>query len=908
MGRQDFFISHAGADDQWARWIGWQLIDAGYSVELDVWDWAAGTNFVDAMRIALERADRVLAVYTDAYFAGRHAQAEHTAAFTSPRSGRIVPVVVENCQIPELYAPLIRVELAGFDEREARRRLLDGVADRKGRPPRPVAFPGQTTAAHDLTAAAANAAVFPRRKPSVWNIPARNPFFTGRNDLLEILENRLRTVPGGPGEPVAIVPLQGMGGVGKTQLAIEYAHRHAVDYHAVWWVNADNPTLATTDLIDLATALSLPADGPPVTVLRLLWATLRERTDWLLIYDNVDDPASLADLRPPDTGQMLITSRNPTLRHVADLLEVGEFDRAESVVLLRRRCPALSGAQADQVAAAVGDLPLAVEQAGCFLTDTSLDVADYLQLLSTHPDQAGLADPTLDRHPGLAAVVAASRVRLHAASPPAAALLDQLAFCAPEPVPLTPETTVAAGRFGIRVGNTATTATVVRQIKSLGLARHAGTSLQLHRLVQAILRGRLSVDEQVRTHRAAQELVATAAPGDPDSPASWPSYAALTPHVQALTDDPNPGSSPARPEPDQFRALALAVTRYLHTSGRDTTGRLLAERTMLRWTLTLGPTHPDTLALATNLAACLWALGDQNAAHALHEDTLARRRRLLGDDHPDTLYSANNFAVCLWALGDMAAARALHEDTLARRRRLLGDDHPDTLRSANNLACVLADLGERQAARALDEDTLARRRRLLGDDHPDTSHSANNLAEDLRALGDVAAARALHEDTLARQRRVLDEDHPRTLRTAHNLAEDLRALGDVAAARALHEDTLARRRRLLGDDHPDALRSANDLAVCLWALGDVAAARALHEDTLARRRRLLGDDHPDTLRSANNLAEDLHTLGDLAAARALHQDTLSRQRRVFGDDHPDTRKTAQQLDDLDRKVSDARCN
>ncbi len=208
--RVDFFISHASVDQQWAEWIGQQLTGAGYTVELDVWAWAAGTNFVEAMRAALDRADRVLAVYTDAYFTRPFAQVEHHGAFTTEitsRPGRLVPVLVEPCDVPELYAPLVRIDLAGLDRDEARRRLLAGVAAPPGPPPDPVGFPGP---AGLLPAADVE---FPRRLPPIWNVPARNPFFTGRTGVLATIHDRLRRAAG---EPVAVVPLQGMGGVGKT--------------------------------------------------------------------------------------------------------------------------------------------------------------------------------------------------------------------------------------------------------------------------------------------------------------------------------------------------------------------------------------------------------------------------------------------------------------------------------------------------------------------------------------------------------------------------------------------------------------------------------------------------------------------------------------------------------------------
>jgi len=524
-----------------------------------------------------------------------------------------------------------------------------------------------------------------------------------------------------------------MGGVGKTQLAVEYAHRYGRGFQAVWWVDAENLTVATSGLIEFAAALTVPTHGTPASVLRRLWSALADRDDWLLIYDNVGDPIALSDVRPPERGRLLITSRSPAFSRLADLVEVGEFNRAESVALLVRRCPALSETQADQIAAAVGDLPLAVEQAGCFLADTSLHVTEYLHLIATQPAQAGLDDPTLDRHPGLVTIVTAGRVRLHAAGPAAAAVLDQLAFCAPEPLPLAPyrvsaSQDEAAAWFGIRIGDTATTAAIVRYITRFGLARQTGASLQIHRLVQALLRARLSAADRRRVLHAAEELVATAILGDPNDPITWPAYAVISPHVQALAEHHDGDIASADTEPEQFRSLLFDVSRYLHASGRDATGRRLIEAARRRWTDDLGADHPDTLSAAYSLAVKLWSLGNQVAARVLDEDTLARRRRLFGDDHPDTLRSAHNLAADLRELGDLAAAHALDKDTLARRRRLFGDDDPSTLRSAHNLAVDLRELGDLAAARTLVEDVLARRRLVLGDDHPDTKKTLQQLA------------------------------------------------------------------------------------------------------------------------------------------------------------------------------------
>ena len=688
----------------------------------------------------------------------------------------------------------------------------------------------------------------------VWNVPARNPGFTGRDALLAAVRQRLLA-----GDRAVVQALQGMGGVGKTQLAIEYVHRFADSYDVAWWVNAEQAGLIGDQFAALGAALGCVESGAGTGAVRAaVLADLHQRGRWLLVFDNAENPADIAGWLPGGAGHVLITSRERAWAEIAAPVEVDVLARAEAVAILRGRVTGLGAADADRLADRLGDLALAVAQAAGFMTETGMPAAVYLDLLATR------AGTLLDRAaPGssyprsLAAVTRLAADRLDREDPAAAQLASVCAFLAPEPVPddlFTSAPGELPGELAARAADPLAWRQTLARLARQSLARIDQRGLVMHRLTQAILRDRLTAEQSAATRACTEAILAAADPGDAGNPVSWPRWAQLMPHLLAadLAATGSPG----------LRRMACNACWYLLARGDTRTAYGLAADMRQHWRDRLGDDHENTLGNATYLAWALRAMGRYAEARDLDQDTQARRRRVLGDDHPDTLGSAGNLAIDLIRLGEYQAARDLNQDTLARYRRVLGEDHPNTLISAASLAVNLWNLGEHQAARDLDQDTLARRRRVLGDDHPDTLSSASNLAADLRTLGEHQAARDLDQDTLARRRRVLGEDHPSTVSSASNLAADLRTLGEHQAARDLDQDTLARRRRVLGEDHPDTLSSANNLAADLRTLGEHQAARDLDQDTLARRRRVLGEDHPETLRSANNLANDLRALAE----------------------------------------------
>src|SRR3954463_12578968 len=380
--------------------------------------------------------------------------------------------------------------------------------------------------------AAATTAV--RRR--VWTIPARVRGFTGRSALLAELEAALRS-----GGPTVVQAVPGVGGIGKTPAAIEYAHRHRAEFDIAWWVPAEDPALLPERLAELALALELTTATSPagVGVARLL-GELAVRDRWLLVFDNAEDPRALSRLLPEGRGQVLITSRNPAWRGIAATVAVREFTRAESITLLHRLTPDLTAAEADRVADAVGDLPLAVEQAGSLLADTGLTVDKYLRLLAER------ARDVLDHDPGgtypqsLAASWAVAFDRLAADDPTALDLLTLVAWCGPEPVPLSllvehpdplPE----------QLRPIATDPLVLARCTAIlhrrGMATVSPLGIQLHRIPAALLRARSQVSDVTAAAGWAATVVRLldeTAPGNVRiDPGGWPLWRQLLPHVLA---------------------------------------------------------------------------------------------------------------------------------------------------------------------------------------------------------------------------------------------------------------------------------------------------------------------------------------------------------------------------------------
>lgn len=588
----------------------------------------------------------------------------------------------------------------------------------------------------------------------IWGIPARPNGFVGRQDQLMALRAAFSVR-----KPAVVWSAGGTAGVGKTALALEYAHRNAGDYDVAWWVPASRPELIPDRLAALAEALGLagPGDHPSEAVARLL-GELGRHDRWLLVFDDAEDATELTPFLPDGGGHVLITSRRRRRGSIAVSVEVGEFTRRESVAVLRSHLPDLTDGEADRLARALGDLPLAVDQGGTLLATTGWTVRTYLRLLT---DSAQRLRPRHDPAGGYPMSVAASWQvtfdQLAGSDAAALQLVTLAAWLAPDAIPLTVFTGHPATLpepLATAVGDPLEWARALAVLRQRGVAMVDPDTLLLHRIPAALLRAHSPGPEPATGWAALAATVLRAAVPDDlwDDPAAWPVWRALLPHVVAVTDPAHDTTAAA----DDVDWLVEQLATHLHTRGEPRAARPLLERAFQRYRERLGDDHPGTLAIANNLAIALRELGEHDRADELDQDILTRLGHIVGDDTGGVAISlgradeppkppAPSHPVDSRVADKHEQARKQGQETLDRRRRILGMDHPDTLNTAHNLAATLFTLGRYEQACTLGQDTLERRRRVLGDDHADTFSSARDLARTLHAMGRHEQATELDE-------------------------------------------------------------------------------------------------------------------------------------------------------------------
>jgi tetratricopeptide (TPR) repeat protein len=701
-------------------------------------------------------------------------------------------------------------------------------------------------------------------KPNNLPLDSIGTLFKGREAFLDDLRSRLG-VPGG--RAAAIVnrlAVHGLGGVGKTRAAVEYAWRHTDDYTALLFVSAPSVAELRANLAGMAGVLGTTAEKASVEQQMaevLDW--LDTHPGWLLIVDNVDTEEAAAEvqrlLARLRSGHVLITSRIGNWGAGVEPLELDVLAPADAQALLlartpHRRAAADDAARAAEIAGELDGLALALDQAGAYIDKLRLSFAEYLDRWQARRSEVlRWHDLRLMQYP--ASVAVTWETTFAQLSEPERRLLEVLSWLAPEPIPL----------FLFDAAPLVEAIPDLREalagLAGYSLARFdaAGEAVVVHRLVLEITRGRIPVADRNAALQIALRAVNDVAQGDSRDVRTWPIWAPLAAHVEAVS---RYADAAGQTEPTARLMNDLGV--YWLARGQFRTAEPLIRRALGIGERSHGPDHPHVATYLSNLANLLRATGRMSEAEPLIRRALAIDERSYGPDHPDVARDLNDLAELLKYTNRLSEAEPLLRRALAIDERSLGPDHPDVARDLNDLAELLGDTNRLSEAEPLQRRALAIDERLYGPNHPAVANRLNNLAGLHIYANRMSEAEPLLRRALAISERCYGPDHPHVAIGLNNLAMLLEDTSRASEAEPLYRRALAIDERLYGPNHPAVANRLNNLALLLKATNRSSEAEPLYRrclQILIEFRHRNGHQHPNLHTALDNYRDFLQALG-----------------------------------------------
>lgn len=737
----------------------------------------------------------------------------------------------------------------------------------------------------------------PDDRPSIWHVPLRrNPFFTGRELVLERLVQWL-----GPGDGGRLYALTGMGGIGKTQTALEYAYRHAERYSAVFWLPADTREGCLAALGELAIVLDRTArrDQDYGRILAMVGDWFRRNAGWLLVLDDLEDPALLDEVAPSGPGSTLVTTRSRAIGLAGGQIDLLPLSRPEGTHFLLRRAkllspdssladvPAAEREAAEALVNRLDGLPLALDQAAAYLEETGCGLDVYLDHYRTqHIMLLGRRGRLARDHPdSVEATIHLAYRRVRQTNPAAGELLCLCANLHPDGIP---EEILGAGAPGLGpvlgpvVADPLRLDEALADLATLSLVRRDTQSrtLTIHRLVQDIARATLPADDERLWAGRAVTAIACALPGS--EPYEFSRFLRFV--SQAVTGVEMVARWRIRTA-DAARLLDRVGVHH-QLAGRYAAGRrLLSQALRMRQDL-LGRDHLDTAESLAHLAELAVVLGRYRRADVLASAALGIRQEQL--EPTDLLVGS-----ALGLVGMVRTERGRYRDAapvlqqaLEIQTRNLGREHPEVAETLSRLAEVSFMQGHYVEAERLLRQALAINVEVLGPEHLVTGTTAESLGTLYRYWGRNEEAAVQLQRALEVLSQTLGDEHPSVMTVLNGLARAKHGLGQTAEAEPLARRAMEVRERVFGPDHPKLAYSLQVLSEILLARGRYAEAERLARRGLAIRERIHGEEHQTLSISVDILAQICQSTGDVKEADVLYRRALTILERTVGNDHP----------------------
>ncbi|HJT59498.1 MAG TPA: tetratricopeptide repeat protein [Ktedonobacteraceae bacterium] len=755
----------------------------------------------------------------------------------------------------------------------------------------------------------------------LWYMPLRrNPFFTGRDEILVHLYNILRSKTA-----AALTQAQaisGLGGIGKTQIASEYAYRYRDHYQAIFWINASSRGTLSADFVMLATLLNLPEqqEKDQDIVVRAVKRWLSTHTRWLLILDNVDDLEMIVDFLPMNVvGDVLLTTRLQALGTIAQHIEVEKMELDEGILFLLRRTRVLapeasldeateeSRTVAEEVVTALDGLPLALDQAGAYIEETRCGLSQYLKLYGLRRKELLMRRGhfPIDHPTSAAATWSLSFQQVEQESLTAADLLRLLAFLDPEVIP---EEIILSGAaelgpsLGVVASDPLQIDTLFELLLRYSLIRRTPEtkSLSIHRLVQAVLKDDMDRATQRLWAERAIRAVNQAFPNVELE--TWERCQRCLPHVlicAASTEEYGLAF------PEAARLFNEAAS-YLGTHARYGQAVLLLLRTLAIRQQVLEVNHPEIARTLNDLGVFYSNQSKYEEAESQLQQALAMRQGMPGGQHPDTAETLYNLANLYRSQGAYMKAEPFYLEALQIRETAAGIASPIVAQSYYGLAKLYHSQEKYQQAETFCQRALYIQQQHLGEHHPLIASTLNMLAKIYQGQKKLDLAKEINLRALWIREVTSGEDHPNVATIINSLVEIYHATGLFREAEPLIARAIRIHEQSLGREHPFMAYSFSNKADNCLLQGDHMRAETYYKQALAIREQKLGINHPQTASTYYNLARLYSESGRLEEAEVLYRKALSIRENAFGPQHPIVARTLESFLSLLRTLSKER--
>jgi len=756
--------------------------------------------------------------------------------------------------------------------------------------------------------------------------------YVTRPRLQQKIKEQLPVIQGDDEQDTRILVIYGLGGSGKSQLALNFLRTCRQDYAAMFWIEAGQRETIERDYLSIYRILFGRLAGresltvEEVVVMVKNWFHGQSGRS-LVIFDSADtiddaDDASYIDLQYflPDAPSVdvIITTRSSRAQEMTALeaVEVADMEPAEAVELFRTSAKLdRTGSEVEEeillIVKELGYLALAVTLAGSYVAATPRLSSDLSQYLPEYRDRRKqLLNVKAQKHihrygESVLSTWETSFSVIARQSPMTARMLSLLAFLNFNDIFLDlfcPDTSSVArlndGVTGSGQGwrsfvaggdlvdrYMVESAFAILRTYSLVQRRHGQTAYTMHKLVHAWGRDRLDLEQQRYLSLMALELLTDIIPSAEGNSIFG---MRLAPHAMANFAIISATHTASATIDDKGFDSVAVVGNFLRGLGRWSDEYEIRAFHFGEICEAVGAAHPSTLTSMNNLANVLDNQGKYEQAEEMHRQALRLKETVLGKEHPSTLTSMSNLASVLRNQGKYEEAEQMHRQTLELRETVLGKEHHDTLISMNNLALVLKSRGKYKQAEEMHRQELRLGETVLGKEHRLTLTSMHNLARVLRSQGKYEEAEEMNRQELGLSDTVLGKEHPDTLTSMHNLAEVLRNQGKYEEAEEMHRKTLGLSETVLGKEHPDTLTSMHNLAKVLSSQGKDEEAEEMHRQTLGLSETVLGKEHPDTLATMGELANVLDNQGNYKQAEEMHRQIHRLCETLLGKEHPHT--------------------